>query len=112
MPEQPIGVTPPSDDPDVHLAHLLTPESIEEPWFMTFGQNIKELFHPTPLPPLEGITSKPIEVGDMWGLYGGQEKTAGTTSLIIHAVVIALVLFIASEVMQRLSNTSRCSSPI
>jgi TonB family protein len=32
----------------------------------------------------------------MWGLYGGQEKTAGTTSLIIHAVVIALVLFIGS----------------
>jgi len=63
---------------------------------MEFGHNIKELFHPTPLPPLEGITSKPIEVDNMWGLYGGQEKTAGTTSLIIHAVVIALVLFIGS----------------
>ena len=96
MPDQPTGVTPPSDDPDVHLAHLLPPESIEKPWFMTFGQNIKELFFPTPLPPLEGITSKPIQVDNMWGLYGGQERTAGTTSLIIHVVVIALVLFIGS----------------
>jgi protein TonB len=96
VPEQPIGATPPSDDPEVHLAHLLTPESIEEPWFMTFGQNIKELFFPTPLPPLEGITSKPIQVENMWGLYEGQEKTAGTTSLLIHIVVVALILFIGS----------------
>jgi protein TonB len=96
VPDQPTGVTPPSDDPDVHLAHLLAPESIETPWFKSIGKNVKELFSPPKLPPLEGITSKPIPVGEMWGSYGGNEKTAGVTSFLIHVGVVALILFIGS----------------
>ena len=95
MPEQPTGVTPPNDDPEVHLAHLLPPASVEAPWFTTFFKNIKELINPPKLPPLE-VTSHPIEVGSMWGAYGGNEKTAGLTSLLIHIGVVALILFIGS----------------
>ncbi len=105
MPDQPNGGAPPVDNPDSHLAHLLAPDSIETPWFKSIGTNIKELFSPPKLPPLE-VTSKPIAVPDMWGFYGGNEKTAGFTSVMIHVAVIALVLFIGSlKPVQRMIAT-------
>jgi protein TonB len=84
-----------SDNPDVHLAHLLAPESIETPWFKTIFTSIKEAINPPKLPPLE-LTSKPIDVPDVWGFYGGHEKTAGLSSVAIHVAVIALVVWIGS----------------
>jgi protein TonB len=84
-----------ADNPEVHLAHLLAPESIETPWFKSIFTSIKEAINPPKLPPLE-VTSKPIEVPDVWGFYGGNEKTAGLSSVAIHAVVIFLVLWIGS----------------
>jgi periplasmic protein TonB len=95
VPEQPTGVMPPNDDPEVHLAHLLAPASIETPWYKSIGQGVKDLINPPKLPPLE-VTSKPIAVGDMWGGYGGNEKTAGMTSLLIHVGVVALILFLGT----------------
>jgi protein TonB len=95
VPEQPTGVQPPIDDPDEHLAHLLAPASIETPWYRSIGQGIKDLFGKGPeLPP--GLTSKPVEVGDMWGFYGGQEKTAGVTSVLVHVGIVALILFLGT----------------
>src|SRR5712691_11875853 len=79
-------------DPDIHLQRLLAIE-IEEPWYRSFIKNIKELIRPPKLPPLE-ITSKPVEVKDIWGFYGGQEKKAGLSSLAIHAGVIGLLFLI------------------
>jgi periplasmic protein TonB len=84
-----------ADNPDVHLAHLLTPEGLETPWYKTFFKNIKEAINPPKLPPLE-VTSKPIEVPSMWGFYGGHEKTAGASSVMIHIVVIALIFILGS----------------
>lgn len=63
----------PADNPDVHLAHLLAPESIGTPWFKTIFTSIKEAINPPKLPPLE-VTSKPIEVPDMWGFYGSRKR--------------------------------------
>lgn len=83
------------DNPDIHLARLLPPESLEVPWYRSFVQNITELINPPKLPPLE-ITSKPVAVPDIWGFYGGNEKTAGISSVLIHIGVIVLVLFIGS----------------
>jgi TonB family protein len=93
--EQVNNVESPAENPDVHLAHLLTPETLETPWYKSFFQNIKEAINPPKLPPLE-VTSKPIEVPSMWGFYGGHEKTAGASSLMIHAVVIALIFILGS----------------
>jgi TonB family protein len=89
VPEEPII------NPDIHLAHLLTPASLEVPWYRTFFKNIKETISPPELPPLE-ITSKPVDVPDMWGFYGGNEKRAGVTSILIHAGVIGFVLFLGT----------------
>ncbi|HML18567.1 MAG TPA: energy transducer TonB [Bryobacteraceae bacterium] len=85
----------PADDPDVHLAHLLTPGSLETPWYKTFVQNVRDAIHPPKLPPLE-VTSKPLEVGEFWGFYGGNEKKAGVYSILIHIAVIVLIFWIGS----------------
>jgi TonB family protein len=57
---------------------------------------MKELIHPPKLPPLE-VTSKPVPVEELWGLTAGHEKTAGLSSLLIHAAVIALVLLVGTN---------------
>jgi len=58
---------------DDHLSRLLV-DSIEEPWYSSFVRNFKEYFNPPKLPPLE-VTSKPVAVKDIWGLYGRQKKS-------------------------------------
>ena len=85
---------------------------METPWFKTIGTSIKELFNPPKLPPLE-VTSKPINVPDVWGFYGGHEKTAASTSIMIHIVVIALILFIGSlkPVQKMIANVMPLTAP-
>src|SRR5690242_19227327 len=51
-----------------HLARLYSP-AIEEPWFRSLFRNIREAVRPPQLPPLQ-VTSKPVAVRDIWGLYG------------------------------------------
>jgi TonB family protein len=83
------------EDPDIHLARLLAPET-EIPWYIGIAQSIRELIHPPKLPPLE-LTSKPVAVQDIWGFYGGQEKRAGLTSMLIHVGVIGLLFLIGTN---------------
>ncbi len=92
------------NNPEDHLSHLLTPKSLETPWYRTFFKNVKEAINPPKLPPLE-LTSKPIEVPSVWGFYGGHEKTAGLTSILIHAAVLGLILWIGTwKPVQKLVN--------
>jgi len=93
VPQQPSGT--PFDNPDSHLEHLLAPASLETPWYKDLVARVKELINPPKLPPLE-LTSKPINVPDVWGFYGGNEKRAGVSSLLIHCAVIALIFWIGS----------------
>jgi len=94
VPGQP---TPPaaSDEADVHLQRLLAGD-VEEPFFRSLFQNVKEFIHPPKLPPLE-VTSQPVPVKDIWGFYGGQEKRAGLGSLLIHMAAIGLLLIIGTN---------------
>jgi protein TonB len=77
------------------MPHLLAPESISTPWFKTIFRNIREAIHPPQLPPLD-VTSKPVDIPSVWGICGGNEKIAGLSSVAIHALVIALVLWTGS----------------
>src|SRR5579872_2617424 len=99
------------EDPDVHLQRLLAAD-VEEPWYRSFIQNIKEAIHPKKLPPLE-VTSKPVEVQDIWGFYGGQEKKAGATSVLIHGLVITLLFLIGTnkQVQQIAKDTITLIAP-
>jgi protein TonB len=85
---------PNEHDPNEHLDRLLAPE-VETPWFRSLFESVRELIRPTPLPPLE-VTSKPIAVKDIWGLYG-RKKQSGVYSLAIHATVILLLFTVLSS---------------
>lgn len=81
-------------EPDVHLARLLAPE---DPWYQfifDIYNSIKGVIKPVKLPPLE-LTSRPVDIREIH-IYAGNEKKAGITSLAIHVVAIALLLFIGS----------------
>ena len=80
---------------DIHLQRLLAAD-VEEPWFRSFIKNIREIINPPKLPPLQ-VTSTPVPVKDIWGSYGGQEKRAGLSSLLIHAAIISLLLFVGTN---------------
>ena len=84
----------PQFDPAEHLNHLLAPD-VETPWFKSLFESVRELIRPTPLPPLQ-VTSKPIAVKDIWGLYG-RKKRSGAYSLAIHVTVIVLLFTLASS---------------
>jgi len=58
---------------DDHLSRLLV-DQVEEPWYKSLYKNLKETFNPPKLPPLE-LTSKPVAVKEIWGLYGRQRKS-------------------------------------
>ena len=91
-----------------HLLHLLPPSSVERPWFLDIGKNIKELILPPKLPLLK-IKSKPVPLEEI-KIYAGNEAKAGIMSLAIHVGVVALVLLVASAkpvqnlAMQQLTN--------
>ena len=77
-------------EPSDHLARLLAPET-EIPWYVSIFEAIKELFNPKQLPPLE-LTSKPVAVKDIWGLYESDPKSR-YYSMGGHVAVFALLWF-------------------
>ena len=81
-------------DADDHLNRLLVAGG-ETPWYQNLVTNIRELFNPPKLPPLE-VTSKPVPVKDIWGRSGNQ-GTAGVSSLAIHVGLVAFVLVVGTN---------------
>jgi TonB family protein len=81
-------------DPEGHLDKMLAPE-LETPWYRSLIESVRELIHPTVLPPLL-VTSKPVAVKDIWGLYG-RKKQSSAYSVAIHATVVVLLFTLASN---------------
>jgi TonB family protein len=81
-------------DADEHLNRLLAPD-VETFWLKSLIRNVRELIQPPQLPPLE-VTSKPVAVKDIWGLYG-RKKRSGAYSLGIHFAVVILLFTVASS---------------
>jgi len=82
------------ENPDHHLDRLYAPE-LEEKWIVTFIRDVKEAINPPKLPPLE-VTSKPVELKSLGGMYDGNETKSGLVSLLIHLGVVALILFLGT----------------
>ena len=78
-------------DPNDHLDRLFAADKVEIPWFISLYENIRELINPEKLPPLM-ITSQPVAVKDIWGLYRGDPKSR-YISVGIHIAVFALLMF-------------------
>jgi len=92
------------NSPDDHLNRLLCAE-IEDPWYRTFVRNVKEFFNPPKLPPLE-VTSKPIPVKDIWGLYGRKKQSfMMSTGLQVAVVALVFVLTASKTVRKAVTNT-------
>jgi len=89
-----VDTDPNAASEDVHLQRLLA-TSVEEPWFKSLARNIQETINPPKLPPLE-VTSKPVAVKDIWGLYG-KKKQSGVMSLAIHGCVVLLMFTVLSN---------------
>src|SRR5215467_15835427 len=83
----------PLDDADKHLSHLLSAEP--EPFLKSLIRNVKETINPPKLPPLE-VTSKPVAVKDIWGLYG-QDKKSFLMSTTFQVIAVALLFTVASS---------------
>jgi len=89
---------------DDHLDRLFCAE-IEDPWYHTFIRNVKEFFNPPKLPPLQ-VTSKPIPVKDIWGLYGRKKQSfMMSTGFQVGVVVLMLVLTTNKTVQQAVTKT-------
>jgi len=86
-------------NPDDHLARLLV-DDIEDPWYRSFLNNVRDAISPPKLPPLE-LTSKPVAVKDIWGLYGSQKKSfVMSTGVQVVAVAAAFWIFSLPAVQQ------------
>ncbi len=117
--QEPLASQPPNSQgpPDVpvnsaedHLNRLLL-AGTDEPWYRSFVRNVKELFNPPKLPPLQ-VTSKPIAVKDIWGGHG-YGRQAGVSSTLIHVAVVTLLFTVASSktVQQAVKTTVALVAP-
>src|SRR5579871_6605860 len=79
--------------PDDHLNRM----SLEsgEPWYKSFIQNIKDVVNPPKLAPLE-VTSKPVAVKDIWGLYG-HKKQSFMASFGFQVCLVGIVLALGTN---------------
>jgi TonB family protein len=87
-----------SIEADDHLGRLLAPDT-DIPWFKSIIQNFREMIHPEELPPLE-LTSKPVEVKDLWG-QGTNPKRVFASMLLHVGVFAALILIGTNPVVQK-----------
>jgi len=83
---------------DIHLQRLLA-ASVEEPWYKSLLQNIKDTINPPKLPPLQ-VTSKPVAVKDIWGLYGRRKESWMMSVGAQTAVVVLLFTAFSNKTVQ------------
>ncbi|MEO8597580.1 MAG: energy transducer TonB [Candidatus Solibacter sp.] len=85
---------------------------MSQPWYMSFVQNIKDAINPPKLPPLE-VTSKPVPVKDIWGLYGRQKKSFMlSTGFQVLAAVLLFTVASSKAVQDKVKQYVPLVSPI
>jgi len=96
---------------DDHLSRLLVAE-VEEPWYKSFIRNVQEAINPPKLPPLE-VTSKPVAVKDIWGLYGRQKKSwLMSTGFQFGVVAVVVALSLTKPVQDKVKEVTALIMPI
>jgi protein TonB len=98
-------------DMDDHLDRLFAADKAEIPWFVSLYQNIYDLIRPEKLPPLE-ITSKPVAVKSIWGLYAINPKSFYSSTAILGTIfVLLMVTFTNKAVQQKISEKLNLIDP-
>jgi len=95
---------------DDHLDRLLH-EDVEPPWFISLWRAIQEKLHPEQLPPLE-LTSKPVPVKDIWGLYATDRKSM-VYSVGLQSFVVLLLFTVSfnKTVQEKVKETVTLIAP-
>jgi protein TonB len=83
-----------------HLDRLFAADKAEIPWFISLYQNIHELIKPEKLPPLV-ITSKPVAVKSIWGLYAPKPKSFYTSTGVLAGIFLLLMIGFTSKTVQK-----------
>jgi TonB family protein len=108
-PSQPHDLHPTTAED--HLSRLLV-EAADEPWYLSLFRNVRDIVDPPKLPPLV-LTSKPIAVKDIWGLYSNQKKSfLMSTGFQITVVVLLLTVASSRAVQDKVKQTFTLISPI
>ena len=76
---------------DGHLDRLLAPADVEIPWYVSLYGSLRDLIRPQSLPPLE-LTSRPVAVKEIWGMYARNPRSR-FIAVGIHAAVFTLLMF-------------------
>jgi periplasmic protein TonB len=88
MPELETPQNSVSPEPELNL--LLSNQTLNESLWKSLFRNVDDFFFPKKLPPLV-LTSKPVPVRDIWGLYNYNRRgAAGSTA--IHVLAIAAII--------------------
>ena len=96
---------------DRHLAHLVTFQ-VDEPFYRSLYQSVKDLIHPPKLPPLQ-VTSKPIPVKDIWGLYGRKNSSfMMSTGFQVFAVTLAFTVLSSRTVRDKVREIMPLIAPV
>jgi TonB family protein len=102
----------PLSNADEHLARLLAPSTMDKSWFRSLYEDFQELIHPPKLPPLD-VTSRPIPVKPIWGLYGRQKKSwMFSTGFQICLLALILALGTTKAVQQAVKNVTQLVAPV
>jgi periplasmic protein TonB len=78
---------------DLHLQRLLAAEP--EPFTKSLIRNIREAINPPKIPEIQ-VTSRPVAVKDIWGLYG-RKKQSFLMSTGFQVVVVAIVFTLGAS---------------
>jgi periplasmic protein TonB len=94
-----------------HLNRLFAADKAEIPWWTSLYENIRDVVRPEKLPPLV-LTSKPVAVKSIWGLYKGDPKSWGI-SLAIQGTIVALLLitFTNATVQKKIAENLNLIDP-
>ena len=107
----PSGAVKMHTDINDHLDRLFAADKAEIPWFVSLYQNLYDLIRPAKLPPLE-ITSKPVAVKSIWGLYALNPKSFYTSATILGTIfALLMVTFTSKVVQQKLKDTVNLIDP-
>src|SRR5579862_9164003 len=98
-------------DMDDHLNRLFAADKAEIPWFISLYHNIRDVVKPEKLPPLV-ITSKPVAVKSIWGLYRKDPKSMYiSTAINVAAILLLYFVFSSKNVQQAIKQSLSIVDP-
>lgn len=93
-------------------ATLADVDHAEQPWYKSFGSNVKDLLFPQKLPPLQ-VTSTPVQVRDIFGKDEYKSRSQAI-SVAVHVCLVALAFTIGTNktVQNAVKNSVQVFTPV